>query len=312
MQQGRWPAALALALTAGAALPSPTSAYRFHAVKWPAGIVRYYNAASDQSWAVTQAINAWNQSGAHIRFEAVPRAQAELVIHDPANKVYCSEGYASVGFVRSAHVVIFPAHGITHSCNRYWAARMMAHELGHVLGLVHEDRYCAAMNATGSMRGGSECEPKLPWMWRCRLLEPDDVAGVADVYGGRPRAVLANPLCPLYEAIAKPAHLGATYDAATGIVTLSFQRPEEAVIPSFVFPSPWKPRQAFAIAGPMTRCSAKEDGSVLPRWLWHVVPNHTETFTTRAVPGTHCYAVWAIDKLGRSSDNPAVVSISVA
>src|SRR5262249_38301709 len=45
----------------------------------------------------------------------------------------------------------------------------------------------ATMNPSGNYSGGGECQPKLPWAWRCSLLEPDDVAGVAAAYGGTPK-----------------------------------------------------------------------------------------------------------------------------
>ena len=54
-----------------------------------------------------------NGSGAHVRFLPVPRAQAQLVITDPADKVYCSEGLATVGDVSGAEVVLFPARVAT-------------------------------------------------------------------------------------------------------------------------------------------------------------------------------------------------------
>src|SRR5262249_44707221 len=145
-----------LTAIAAAAAASPAAAYNFHAVKWPGGVIRYFNAAPDQGWAVAQAGHAWNTSGADVRFVAVPRSSAQLVIREQADKVYCAEGHASLGDVPGAEVVIFPAHGLTHACNRYWAARVVTHELGHVLGLEHEDRYCATMNAYGSFRGGAE------------------------------------------------------------------------------------------------------------------------------------------------------------
>ena len=84
-------------LTSGAA-STPGSAYDFHALKWPRGVVPYYNAAPDQAWAVGQAVDAWNTSGAKIRFLAVPRAEAKLVIEEQTNKVYCAEGRASIGY----------------------------------------------------------------------------------------------------------------------------------------------------------------------------------------------------------------------
>ena len=160
MRPGRIVMLCALALAVAASAAKPVVAYNFHGVKWPDGVVPYFNAATDQSWAVATAVRAWNESGAHVRFVAVPRSQAKLVIEDDSRKVYCSEGHASVGYARNARVVIFPAHGITHACNPYWAVRVVAHELGHVLGLVHENRYCATMNSVGSMHGGAQCKPQ--------------------------------------------------------------------------------------------------------------------------------------------------------
>ncbi len=306
---------LAFALIVGAAAPSDTSAYYFHGYKWPGGIVRYFNAATDQGWAVSQAVSAWNSSGAHIRFVAVPRSQAQLVISDPASKRYCTEGRASVGYVRDARVTLFPGRGLTHACNKYWAARVMAHELGHVLGLQHEDRYCAAMNAYGNLHGGQECEPKLLWAWRCRLLEPDDIAGVAAIYGGKPRTTRKQPLCFLYPGMSAPGHAHAEYLPDAGKVVISFTRPREPAIPAFVVPSSWRTRASFVILGPSKSCPTIDPLSSqvyhLTHWLWHGPPGHTETFPTPAVPGTNCYSVWALDKLGRPSAHPARVSVTV-
>lgn len=99
-----------------ASLPAGTTsaaAYHFQALKWPGGVVPYYNAAPDQGWAVGQAVDAWNTSGAKIRFVAVPRAEAKLVIEEQTNKVYCAEGRASIGYYpRGAFVLVFPARGL--------------------------------------------------------------------------------------------------------------------------------------------------------------------------------------------------------
>lgn len=225
------------------------------------------------------------------------------MITDPANKVYCSEGRASVGYVRNAHVFLFPASGRSHACNRYWAARVMAHELGHVLGLQNEDRYCAAMNAYGTMRGGKECRPEVPWAWRCRLLERDDVAGVAAMYGGTPKAPRIQPLCPLYIEMRAPSHVSATYDPATATVDIAFVHPSQPSIPAFAVPSPWKSRDSYAILGPSSKCPTldplSEDVFEVTHWGWHARPGQKETFTTPAKRGTGCYGIWALDKLGR-------------
>jgi hypothetical protein len=301
----------ALALCALAAvLASPAGhAYRFHAVTWPGGVVPYYNAAPDQAWAVAEAVRAWNESGAHVRFVAVPRARARLVIEEDRQKVYCTEGLATVGDVAGAHVLIFPAHGIRHACNRYWAARVMTHELGHVLGLLHEDRVCAAMNATGSMRGGSECSGRVPWLWRCRLLERDDVAGVAAAYGGRPRPVATPALCPLYAPIHRPTGFSASFDEARTTMTLAFTRPAGPAIPAFVAPPEWKHSSAFAIGEPHRSCPANGDAGNAFRYRWTVAPGRVQHLRLPAPGRRLCLAVWAIDELGRPSAGPARIIV---
>ena len=70
-----------MAVSVGAvAFAVPGSAFRKLGDPWPAGVVPYYNAAYDQAWAVNQAVNAWNTSGARVRFVPVSRGSAKLVI----------------------------------------------------------------------------------------------------------------------------------------------------------------------------------------------------------------------------------------
>ena len=65
---------------------------------------------------------------------------------------------------------------------------VIAHELGHIMGLNHETRRCATMNPSVAERCG-----KTP---PCTILQADDVRGAIARYGGRART-RPRELCPL-------------------------------------------------------------------------------------------------------------------
>jgi hypothetical protein len=163
---------------------------------WPDGEVPYSNAVPEQAEALAWAVRAWNESGADVRFRAVPRDQAKLVI-TRIEHGDCSLADASVGHVPGSQVRIFRIDPTTPGCDRYNAARALAHELGHVLGLDHEEHRCAAMNPAGSLRGSEHCAPTPPGTWACRLLEPTDVERAIDVYGGELRPARGPRACPV-------------------------------------------------------------------------------------------------------------------
>ena len=74
-------------------------------------------------------------------------------------------------------------------------ALVVAHELGHVLGLDHEDRVCATMNSY-LVNGSPERCPAAPaGSWICRLLRRDDVCGAVRLYGGTVRPIRGPQFC---------------------------------------------------------------------------------------------------------------------
>ena len=80
---------------------------------WPGGVVRYYNAAGDQSWAVERAVAAWNGSGARVKLVAAPAAKADVRIeHFP--KISCTiNAEATVGYVaQGAHLDLPPQRAV--------------------------------------------------------------------------------------------------------------------------------------------------------------------------------------------------------
>src|SRR2546430_4980723 len=75
--------------------------------------------------------------------------------------------------------------GIQTGHDRYEMALIVAHELGHVLGLDHETGVCATMNPSVADDHTTLCPAPPAGTWTCRLLQADDVRGGAvKLYGG--------------------------------------------------------------------------------------------------------------------------------
>jgi hypothetical protein len=85
--------------------------------------------------------------------------------------------------------------GIRSGQNRYTMALVLAHELGHVLGLDHEDRVCATMNSFLVDQHPEHCAAAPAGKWICRLLRSDDVRGAVALYGGTPRPIRGPEFC---------------------------------------------------------------------------------------------------------------------
>ena len=169
---------------AGLFLAAPASAYKLGGQRWPGKTARisYYDATpSSYRASVQQAILAWNTSGVRIKFvKAKTRRRAQVLIHKgPA--IGPGTGFASVGYAQNASVELNKG-----GMDQWDYAGIVAHELGHVIGLDHPSRGCAAMTPAVYMF----CKPEFPphaWQWRCRLLQRDDLNGAKRRYGGRTR-----------------------------------------------------------------------------------------------------------------------------
>ena len=201
---------------------------------WPGGVIRYYNAAPDQAWAVKRAVDAWNSSGARIQLVAAPASQAAVRIeHFP--HVGCTiNAEATVGYTRTARIWIFQLDNASPYCNAYQAAESLAHEFGHVLGLGHETRGCSAMNPVGTLQGPELCPKAQRWQWRCRLLTSDDIAGAVDLYGGEAAPPTGPSNCSLYRGIGMPTGLRVATTAVSHRFRISFRRPSSAAVPAFL------------------------------------------------------------------------------
>jgi len=287
---------LALAALALLALPSAGQAYVLEGQAWPGGVIRYYNAAPDQQWALTQAVNAWNRSGAQVRFVPAPASEAQVVVRHPGSAC-TSKAWASVGYAPSAYVDVSRLDDRSPFCNRYAAAELLVHELGHVLGLGHETRGCAAMNPDGYLQGPSLCPQAPSWQWHCRLLEPDDVAGAIAIYGGAAAQLPAQPDCDLYAPIRAPGKLAVAWSGVEGQLRVSFRRPASIRVPDFLR---GRGPEAYAVSlTPGTTCPT--DPGSLPHYRWRVPPGAMQAEYETPTSGPSCLAVWAFDSFGRPS-----------
>ena len=83
----------------------------------------------------------------------------------------------SIRYIARARTLISPR------CGPDLTTFVVAHELGHALGLGHETRRCALMNPSADLGGASPQCPTLTIRERARdPIRPDDRAGVRALY----------------------------------------------------------------------------------------------------------------------------------
>jgi hypothetical protein len=289
-----------------AAAPASQS-YAIKGKPWPGGTIRYYNEAPDQAWPVARAVYVWNHSGARVRFVPSPRASAQLVIKHYSHNRCVGHAEATVGYSRSATMWLPRIDESSGICNSYSSVHAVAHELGHVLGLGHEERGCALMNGVGTWRGAEHCRQEAVWTWRCGLLESDDINGVVALYGGR-TSTTRRSSCSAYGAIRAPLSLSAER-RAEGIVGLRFGRPALPVVPLFLA-AMTRSEGGWAIAHAKDSCPTAFAGA--KRYAWSVGIGEQMNITAQLPQaGRYCYALWSTDSLGRPSDRPATAWVTL-
>jgi hypothetical protein len=283
-----------------------SQAYVVEGRPWPGGTIRYYNAASDQAWPVARAVYVWNHSGARVQFVPSSLESAQLLIKHYSHNRCVGHAEATVGYVPNATMWLPRIDESSRICNSYSSAHAVAHELGHVLGLGHEERGCALMNGVGTWRGAQHCSQHEYWTWRCGLVEPDDVNGAVKLYGGR-MSTVSRGSCSAYTPIRAPSLSAERRDG--GIVGLRFGRPAPPLLPPFLA-ALTRSEGGWAFAHARDACPTEFVGA--KRYAWSVGIGEQMAIAERlSQPGRYCYAVWSTDPLGRPSERPATAWVTV-
>jgi len=275
---------------------------------WPDGVITYYNAAPDQAWAVERAVQAWNTSGAHVRFVPAGEQYAEVRIQHWDGVACTVNAEATIGYARQARIWIFNRDDSSAYCNRFFAARTLTHELGHVLGLGHETHGCATMNPVNTLQGSSKCGKTKLWQWRCRLLTSDDIAGAVALYGGTARTLRGQSACDLYAGVRPPTDLTVAPTTVPYQFRIRFRRPPSVTVPGFLS-AQRNDKESFVAGASTEGCPAEP--YKFSRVTWDAVVGGMEDTYLTLPAGVSCVSVWAVDSFARPSSKPATYAVKV-
>ena len=274
---------------------------------WPKGRITYVDKSLDPE-AVKAAVRAWNTSGLDVKFVKVSSARkARLVIKNtkrvPAG---CGTGYGTLGYPgpgRKATVSIL--HGSDadgQKCAWPGQTLVVAHELGHVLGLDHTMSGCSLMNTSHtngvapSLCVGDDINEVKPGRWRCRLIEKVDLKRAKRIYGGKPR-LAETEWCDAIDRI--PATGAVTPTQAGSGFSVAVTRAPEPAVPAWL--GTWAYGEpGFEVHATPAACTAVpgDDTTQVGLGLWGATPvGGAADGNLQPLPaGPVCLSVWQFDQ----------------
>lgn len=180
---------LAAAILVLVVFPAAARAYEIDRRIVPQPEVRYFVALKDWRKPMDRVVKALNRA----------RVGVELVKSEIARNASIQVGrlerrcgLPGVDATTQTLVGGFAAIYLPYGCKGQKASILAAHELGHALGLLHEDDVCALMNSSGTGAKGTPTEclgERHPW--KAKPWRPDDLAGLRELYDNdRPKARL--------------------------------------------------------------------------------------------------------------------------
>jgi chitodextrinase len=266
---------------------------------WPGGRIAFQVASPGLRGPVLQAAREWNASGARVHL--VERASATLVVRAmPRRSCFGVVGFAPLGALPPGYrgtVQLQPG------CSRFELVSIAAHELGHVLGLGHDDRHCSVMNSVGDQG----CHDVVyPWEYRCHPLEAVDIRRAVALYGGRAPRRPTRTLC-LSKPTPTPARgvaAQANPSASLAATRITWRNPPSRSLRRVIVnrlrgnACPTYPSTGGLLVPARVSLRAGETVADLDAREFRGRPQ--EAFDVADVEaGRWCYAVWAIGPAGR-------------
>jgi hypothetical protein len=276
-----------LATLAGA---GPAQAYNLGGGRWPGSPARitYYEATGAKYRStIALAAAAWNTSGVRVRFIRVSSRSSADVLIKSSSSLPTGSGYATVGYAPNAFIELNMG-----TFDKWTFAGVVAHEMGHILGLEHVQRICALMTPVVY----ENCKPEWPpnaWQWRCRVLQKDDLAGAASRYGGRTK-LRPNMWCDKAPTLPAVSSMTVTQENSSPLriskvtAKLPARRAKRVAVLRRAGTCPKSPTDVNAeYVGQLT---GKPGASV---------SLYDDTFSALAA-GTYCYRAWTYDEWDRA------------
>src|SRR4051794_22201978 len=184
-----------LAATALGVLAGSASAYRILGDRWPEGTIVYATNVGGQNDEVVRAANAWNDEDLGITFvRTKSKSKAQVVVS------YGAAGCGGLGNVGYYGPRFVDTVELGRNCRDAITRLTAAHELGHVLGLGHENSKCALMNPVGDISTGTpnHCSVRPISYWLANPIQPDDRRGARRLYADSlARSASAAPAGPV-------------------------------------------------------------------------------------------------------------------
>ena len=173
------------AVAAGmAAAPSTAPAYRIDRHVVPQPKLRYFVGLPDWRGPFDRVVKDLNRKHVGVRLiKAKIPEQASIQIGRLEHRCGLPGVDGTTHTIRGGYAAIYLPRG----CHGRIASIIAAHELGHALGLKHEDRRCALLNSSGSGRDGipTHCLGRR-FDWLRHPFRKDDIAGLRRLYRNTP------------------------------------------------------------------------------------------------------------------------------